>query len=254
MITDSHAHIYFDSFDLDRDAVLARAKVAGVTRMLLVGTNVGTSQQCFELARDSSGIFPTAGIHPHDASESDAAARATIEALCRRAECVAVGETGLDYFKNFSPRDAQLDNFRWHLRLALALDKPVVVHCREAHEDTLALLREHRGVRGVMHCYTYGLEELAPYLELGLYISYSGVVTFPKNEANRAAARATPLDRLLVETDCPFLAPQGQRGRRNEPAYCKEVLERLSVVRGLAWEELARITSDNATRLFRLPE
>jgi TatD DNase family protein len=253
VITDSHAHIYFDSFDADRDAVLARAREAGVTRMLLVGTNVGTSKQCFELARGAEGVFPTAGIHPHDASESDASARAAIEALCRRAECVAVGETGLDYFKNFSPRDAQLDNFRWHLRLALELDKPVVVHCRDAHEDTLALLREHRGVRGVMHCYTYGPEELGPYLELGFFISYSGVVTFPKNEANRAAAMATPLERLLVETDCPFLAPQRRRGARNEPAYCREVLERLAQLRGLELEALARITSDNASRLFALP-
>lgn len=254
MITDSHAHIYFDSFDADRDAMLARAREAGVTRMLLVGTNVETSLQCFELARGASGVFPTAGIHPHDASGSIASARAQIEALCRRPECVAVGETGLDFFKNFSPRDAQLDNFRWHLRLALELDKPIVVHCREAHDDVVALLREHRGVRGVMHCYSYGPDELAPYLELGLYISFSGVVTFPKNELNRAAALATPLERLLVETDCPFLAPQRRRGTRNEPAYCREVLERLCEVRGMQLDELARITSANATRLFDLPD
>jgi len=253
VITDSHAHIYFDSFDSDREAVLVRAREAGVTRMLLVGTNVQTSQQCFELAHDAPGVFPTAGIHPHDASEADDAARAQIEALCRRPDCVAVGETGLDYFKQFSPRDAQLENFRWHLRLALELDKPVIVHCREAHDDVVAVLREHSGVRGVMHCYTYGAEELAPYLELGFYISFSGVVTFPKNEANRAAARATPIDRLLVETDCPFLAPQGKRGSRNEPAFCREVLTRVAEVRGASVDELARATSDNATRLFRLP-
>jgi TatD DNase family protein len=253
VITDSHAHIYFDSFDTDREAVLARAREAGVTRMLLVGTNVATSRQCFELARGAAGVFPTAGIHPHDAADADDAARAEIEAFCRRPECVAVGETGLDYFKNFSPRAAQLANFRWHLELARELDKPVIVHCREAHEDTLALLREFADVRGVMHCYTYGPDELPPYLELGFYISYSGVVTFPKNEANRAAARATPLERLLVETDCPFLAPQHRRGGRNEPAYCREVLERIALARGLPLEELARITSDNATRLFRLP-
>ncbi len=253
MITDSHAHIYFDSFDSDREAVLARAREAGVTRMLLVGTNVSTSEQCFELARGAAGVFPTAGIHPHDAAEADDAARARIAELCRRDECVAVGETGLDWFKNFSPRAEQLANFRWHLELALELDKPVIVHCREAHEDVLELLREHRGVRGVMHCYTYGPEELAPYLELGLFISYSGVVTFPKNEANRAAALATPLERLLVETDCPFLAPQSRRGSRNEPAYCREVLAQLARLRGVELDELARITSDNATRLFALP-
>ena len=253
MITDSHAHIYFDSFDADRDAVLARARAAGVTRMLLVGTNVSTSTQCFEFAASGKGIFPRAGIHPHDASDATSEARAAIEGLCRRAECVGVGETGLDYFKEYSPRAAQQDSFRWHLALARELDKPVIVHCREAHDDVVALLREFRGVRGVMHCYTYGEAELAPYLELGFYISFSGVVTYPKNEVNRAAARAVPLERLLVETDCPFLAPQGKRGSRNEPAFVRDVLAHIAQVRGTALEDLARITSDNATRLFALP-
>lgn len=254
MITDSHAHIYFDNFDADRDEVVARARAAGVTRMLLVGTNVETSRQCFAIAEQLDGVFPTAGMHPHDASDSTPLARTEIESLCRRADCVAVGETGLDAFKNFSPREAQLDNFRWHLRLALELDKPIIVHCRDAHDDVVALLREHRGVRGVMHCYTYGAAELPPYLELGFFISFSGVVTYPKNEDNRAAARAVPAERLLVETDCPFLAPQGKRGARNEPAMCRDVLARVAEVRGTTLEELARITSDNATRLFRLPK
>ena len=253
MITDSHAHIYYDSFDADREEVLARARAAGVTRMVLVGTNVETSRQCFEIASKTAGIFPTAGIHPHDSSESTAAVRTEIEHLCRRPDCVAVGETGLDFFKNFSPRDAQLDNFRWHLQLARELAKPIIVHCRDAHEDVVALLREHRGVRGVMHCYTYGEAELAPYLELDFYISFSGVVTYPKNEPNRAAARAVPADRLLVETDCPYLAPQGKRGSRNEPALVREVLAKVAEVRGESLDELARITSDNAARLFGIP-
>lgn len=253
MITDSHAHLYFDSFDADRAGTVERARAAGVTRMVMVGTNVETSRQCFEIAARNAGVFPTAGVHPHDASECDAAARAEIERLARLRECVAVGETGLDYFKQYSPREAQLACFRWQLALARELDKPAIVHCRDAHDDTVALLREHRGVRGVMHCYTYGESELAPYLELGLYISFSGVVTYAKNDANRAAARAVPADRLLVETDCPFLAPQDRRGARNEPAYCREVLAKVAEVRGATLEELARITSDNATRLFALP-
>jgi TatD DNase family protein len=172
--------------------------------------------------------------------------------LCREDACVAVGETGLDYFKNFSPRDAQLDNFRWQLGLARELDKPVVVHCRDAHDDVVKLLSEHRGIRGVMHCYTFGPDELPPYLELGFYISFSGVVTYPKNLANQAAARAVPQQRLLVETDCPYLAPEGRRGQRNEPAFVRTVLEKVAELRGAPLDELARATSANAARLFDL--
>jgi TatD DNase family protein len=253
VITDSHAHVYFERFDADRDEVFARAREAGVTRMVMVGTTVETSRRCFELAAERPGVvFPTAGIHPHDAAEATPEVRRRLEELARREDCVAVGETGLDWFKNLSPREAQLEVFRWQLGLARELGKPVVVHCRDAHDDVVALLREHRGVRGVMHCYTYGEAELEPYLELGMYVSFSGVVTYPKNEANRAAARAVPRERLLVETDCPFLAPQGKRGQRNEPALIREVIAKVADARGESFDELARVTSENAARLFGL--
>lgn len=251
MITDTHAHVTWESFDPDRDEVFARARAAGVSRIVLVGTELTSSRAAFELARGRAGIHPTAGIHPHDAQHADAAARAEIEALCRRPECVAVGETGLDWFKQYSPRAAQIESFRWQLALARELDKPVIVHCRDAHEDVLALLREARGVRGVMHCWTMGAAELSGYLELGLYISFSGVVTYARNASNREAASAVPADRLLVETDCPFLSPQGRRGQRNEPAFVREVLSEIARVRGEALEDLARSTSANAERLFR---
>jgi len=254
VITDTHAHVFWSDFDADRALVLERARAAGVSRMIVVGTNPLTSRQAFELCAGEAGLFPTAGIHPHDSALEPEAARAQIAELCRLPACVAVGETGLDWFKNFAPREAQISNFRWHLELAGSLGLPIVVHCREAHEDTLALLREFRGVRGVMHCYTMGVRELEPYLELGLYISFSGVVTFPRNVDNRAAARAVPQDRLLVETDCPFLAPQGQRGRRNEPALVRTVLEHIAAQRGVELVELAQATSRNASRLFGLRE
>jgi TatD DNase family protein len=254
LITDSHAHVFWKSFDADRRAVLERARDAGVSRMIVVGTDVTSSRSAFELCAGEDGLFPTAGIHPHDARESSDAARAEIDALCRRPECVAVGETGLDYFKEYSPRRDQRANFRWHLDLARELDKPVVVHCRDAHEDTVELLHEFPGVRGVMHCYTMGPNELPPYLETGFYVSFSGVVTYPANDENRAAARLVPEDRLLVETDCPFLAPQGHRGRRNEPALVREVLAELARVRGAGLEALAAATSANAARLFALDE
>ena len=253
MITDTHAHLFWDSFEGDRADVLERAAEAGVGRMIVVGTDVATSRACFELCARHENLWPTAGIHPHDASDSDADARASIEELCARPDCVAVGETGLDWFKEYSPREAQLDNFHWHLDLARRLDKPVIVHCRDAHPDAAEAIAAHPGVRGVMHCYTMGAEELPRYLELGLHISFSGVVTFPRNEANREAAAAVPADRLLVETDCPFLAPQGHRGKRNEPALVERVLACVAEVRGADPGELARLTSANAARLFGLP-
>ena len=252
MITDTHAHIFWESFDEDRAKVVERARAGGVDRIVVVGTDLPSSRSAFELCEGEAGLYPTSGVHPHDAAGSTEEVRAEIEALCRREDCVAVGETGLDYFKEYSPREAQLDNFRWHLELGQELDKPVVVHSRDAHEDTVELIREAHGARGVMHCYTMGVEELPPYLEAGFYISFSGVVTFKKNEANRAAAREVPLDRLLVETDCPFLAPQGHRGKRNEPALVRVVLECIAAERGLPVEELAAITSANAERLFAL--
>ena len=259
MITDSHAHLYWKSFDSDRSEVLARAREAGVGRLVVVGTDLLTSRAAFELAASEWNVFPTAGIHPHDAkgtagpSGDPSDTRRGIEELCRRPECVAVGETGLDFFKEYSPRPDQLESFAWHLELARTLDKPVVIHCRDAHEATARLIGEFAGVRGVMHCYTFGPNELEPYLEAGLYISFSGVVTYPKNDANRAAAALVPSNRLLVETDCPYLAPQPMRGKRNEPAYVTEVVRTLSEVRGDPFEVVARQTNDNAAALFDLP-
>lgn len=252
MITDTHVHVFWETFDGDRDEVLARARAAGVERMVVVGTDLETSRAAFELCAERPGLYPTAGVHPHDAAGAGVTVLREIERLCRRDECVAVGETGLDLFKEYSPRARQMENFRWHLDLARRIDKPVVVHCRDAHVDTARLLAEFPGARGVMHCYTMGPDELRPYLDAGFCISFSGVVTFPRNEANRLAAKAVPSDRLLVETDCPFLAPQGQRGKRNEPAFVTGVLETLAAVRGEPFEELARSTSVNADTLFGL--
>lgn len=252
MITDTHAHLFGERFDTDREDVIARAQRAGVTRIIVVGTDVASSRAAFELCAGRAGLYPTAGIHPHDAVASDAQARAEIARLCRLPECVAVGETGLDWYRNLAPREAQIENFRWHARLAIELGKPLVVHCRDAHEDTLALLREHRGVRGVMHCYSLGAAELPHYLELGMVISFSGVVTYPKNLALREAARIAPLDSIVFETDCPYLAPETARGKRNEPAFVRDIVENVARLRGMDPPDLARASSTNAARLFAL--
>ena len=253
MITDTHSHLFWNRFDDDRDEVIARAKAAGVERMLVVGTTLETSRSSFELAAMHDGLFPTAGVHPHDVEEPWDAVREEIAALCAREECVAVGETGLDYFRDYSPHEAQRDWFRWHLELATKLDKPVIVHCREANEDTVRILSEYPDVRGVMHCYVMGEKQLGPYLEMGFYISFSGVVTYPKNDDNRAAAAAVPADRILVETDCPFLAPQPMRGKRNEPSFVTATLDAVATVRGEEPASLALQTSRNAASLFGLP-
>jgi TatD DNase family protein len=254
MITDSHAHVFWRSFDDDRAEVLERARAFGVERMVVVGTDVVTSRAAFEVAAGEPGLFPTAGIHPHDALGAGPAEREAIEELCLRPECVGVGETGLDFFKELSPRREQIESFYWHLDLARRLAKPVVVHCRDAADETARILREFQGVRGMMHCYTFGPAELEPFLSCGFFISFSGVVTYPRNEANRAAARAVPEDRLLVETDCPYLAPQARRGERNEPAFVVDVLAELARVRETPFERLAAGTSSNAARLFGLDD
>lgn len=253
IVTDTHCHLFWPDFDGDLHTVLERARSRNVRRMLVVGTTLASSRAALEMATAHEGLFATAGVHPHDAPDMDAETRGAIETLCRRPDCHGVGETGLDHFKGYSAPGVQLESFGWHLELARRLDKPVVVHCRDAHEATLSALSAVPGVRGVMHCYSMGAEELPGYLDLGFHISFSGVVTYPKNTRNREAARAVPKDRLLVETDAPFLSPQGQRGRRNEPASARDVLDLLARERGESAEELAWQTSTNAALLFGLP-
>ena len=252
-VTDSHCHVWWDQFDEDRDLVLQRARAAGVERMVVVGTDVETSQAALELAADDAELFGTAGLHPHDAGKFTEATRRALEELCQREDCVAVGETGLDWFKEWAPRDAQLSSFRWHLELARSLDKPVIIHSREAHEDTLELVQACRGVRGVMHCFVMGPEELPHYVDAGLHISFSGIVTFKGSASNQEAARLCPEELLLVETDAPFLAPVPHRGKRNEPAFCAETLRFVADLRGVSVDHLSRVTSANAARLFGLP-
>ncbi|MEM9382872.1 MAG: TatD family hydrolase [Planctomycetota bacterium] len=252
-VVDSHCHVWWDRFDGDRDATLARARASGVDRMIVVGTTPETSRASLELAAREEGLFGTAGLHPHDAAAFGPEVQDELEALCAREDCVAVGETGLDWFKEWAPREDQLASFRWHLDLARRLAKPVVIHSRDAHEDTARLVAEAPGVTGVMHCFVMGPAELDVYVDAGLYISFSGIVTFPASGENQEAARRCPADRLLVETDAPFLAPVPHRGKRNEPAFCADTLRFVAELRGESVEDVAARTSANAERLFGLP-
>jgi TatD DNase family protein len=251
---DTHAHLHFPEFAGDLDAVLERARQAGVSRFLTIGTDVATSRAAVALAAREPDVWASVGIHPHDSASADDAALLEIERLASAPRVVAIGETGLDFFRDLAPHDAQERAFRAQLALARRVHKPVVVHCRNAHEETLALLASE-GVRetgGIMHCFSGDVGIARRCLDLGLFLSLAGPVTYPKPGALPEVARMVPADRLVVETDCPFLPPQGFRGKRNEPAHLAITAARVAELRGEPLAELAARMSENARALFRL--
>jgi TatD DNase family protein len=251
---DTHAHLHFPDFAEDLPAVLERARAAGVRRFVTIGTDVETSAAALALAEREPGVWASAGIHPHDAAAADEAAVAEIERLAGHPRAVAIGEIGLDFFRNLSPRPAQERTFRRLLDLAGRLGKPVLVHCREAHAETLAILDEARvgEVGGIMHCFSGDVAIARRCLDLGLTNSLAGPVTYPNARALPEVARFVPADRLVLETDCPYLPPQGHRGRRNEPAYLALTAARVAALRGEPLDALAARLSDNARRLLRV--
>jgi len=251
-LVDSHCHLDDRQFDADRDEVIARARAAGVERMMAIGTGGGPPdlEAGLRLARRYSFIYATVGVHPHDAVKATPETFAAMETLAADAQVLAIGEIGLDYHYDFSPRDVQREVFVTQLRLAERAGKPIVIHTREAWDDTLSLLREHWPGGGIMHCFSGGPAEARQALDLGFYLSFGGVLTFPKAELLREAARLTPEDRLLVETDAPYLAPVPRRGKRNEPAFVVETVRRLAEVRGMAPEDIADVTTRNFERLM----
>ena len=251
---DTHAHLHFPEFAGDLDAVLARARAAGVRRMVTIGTDVVTSRAAAALAAREPDVWAAVGIHPHEAADADEAALTEIERLASAPRVVAIGETGLDFFRDRSPREAQTRAFTAQVAMARRLGKPVLVHCRDAHAETLALLAAdgplERG--GIMHCFSGDVALARRCIELGLLVSLAGPVTYPKPGALPDVARAIPADRLVVETDCPFLPPQPYRGKRNEPAYLAITAARVAELRGEPLADLAGRMSENARALFRL--
>jgi len=248
-LIDSHAHLDFPQFDTDREAVIARAREAGLAAILNVGADLPSSRAAVALAEQYDFIYAAVGVHPHDARTVTPAVLDELRALARHPKVVAVGEIGLDYYRDLSPRPVQRQVFADQLALATELALPVVIHSREAYDDVLAALRGWQGA-GVIHSYSAGLERLEEVLALGFFASISGPVTFRRAHRLRAVAAAVPLERLLVETDCPYLTPVPYRGRRNEPAYVRYVAEAVARARGISDEALARATADNARRLF----
>jgi TatD DNase family protein len=255
MFIDSHAHIDGREFDADRDAVIERAQAAGVSAILNVGTgdpHSGALERAVELGQRHENIYTALGTHPHDARLYDESAEEKIRNLIKSERVIAWGEIGLDFHYDNSPRDVQLEVFKRQLRAARECDLPVVIHTREAEAETIEILKSEYDGRGIFHCFSGSLELAQNALELDFLISFSGIVTFKKAEELRAVAKQVPLDRLLIETDCPYLAPIPYRGKRNEPAYVVEVARCLAGIHDISIEHMAQQTSDNFRRFFRL--
>ncbi len=252
-LVDSHAHIDSKTFNNELDQVIKRAAEKGVTHILTVGCDLESSRSSVELALRYPNVYASVGIHPHDA---DTINKDVIEELTRMIETVdkvvAIGETGLDFYRDHSPRDKQRESFRQHIQLAKATGKPLIIHDRDAHDEVIQIMQEENAaaVGGVLHCFSGDLTMARACIEMGFYISFAGPLTYPKNEPLRDIARALPIDVMLVETDCPYLSPQQWRGKRNEPAYVHATAEKLAEIKGLTLEDVARITSLNAWRLF----
>ena len=258
MFIDSHAHIDGDEFDADRKEVIERAQAAGVSFILNVGTgdpHSGAFERAVELGKTHESVYTAIGTHPHDARLYDDAAEEKIKNLINNEHVIAWGEIGLDFHYDNSPRDVQIDVFKRQLRAAHECDLPVVIHTREAETETIEILQsEYKGAhrRGVFHCFSGSRELAERAIDIGFMISFSGIVTFKKAEELREVARQVPLDRLLIETDCPYLTPIPYRGKRNEPAYVVEVARCLAGLHGVDIEEIGRITSENFNRFFGL--
>jgi TatD DNase family protein len=254
MFVDSHCHLDDKRFADDLDAVLDRAAVAGVTRILTIGTGDGPPEidRAVRLADRYPQVYASIGVHPHDASKVTAQTYDDLRALATHPKVVAFGEIGLDYHYDFSPREIQREVFGEQLKLARAVDLPITIHTREAWDDTMSILRENWSGQGVMHCFTGDPAQAQEALGMGFHLSYGGVVTFKTAENVRESARITPPDRLLIETDAPYLAPIPYRGKRNEPSMMIETARKLAEVRGTTPEAIASLTTANFEQLCLL--
>ena len=262
MLIDSHAHIDLPAFDADREQVLVRARQQGVRAVINVGLDLESSRVSLETARSHEDVFSTVGFHPHEAAKvSDDALKALAE-LAQDDKVVAVGETGLDFYRNLAFRSHQLEAFKKQLDLAAELKLPVIIHCRQAHREVFKVLSQWvkatlssvgRLRRGVIHCFSGDIEEALGYIEIGFYISLAGSVTYPLAAELVQVAREVPLDKLLLETDAPFLPPQAYRGKRNEPSYVALTAEKVAQVRGISRGEVAEAAAKNTINLFGLP-
>ncbi len=255
MLIDSHAHIQFEDFQDDIPGVLKRAKDAGVGCMINVGTGVESSRQVVDLASKNPNLFAAVGIHPHDVGGMTDEDLQSIKEIARDEKVVAIGEVGLDFHYEHSPREVQLTRLRDFVRLAHEVKLPLIIHCRDAFEDCFKILDEEDGWKrgGVFHCYTGDLETAKKILKKGFYVSFSGIVTFKKSTELQNVARNLPRDRFLIETDCPFLTPEPYRGKKNEPAYVRLVAQKMAELKNVSLGDIERISARNTKELFGLP-
>lgn len=254
-LIDSHAHLWYDRFENDRPQMIDRARAGGVVAFVTVATDATTTNACFALAETATDVFPTAGVHPNDAGRATGDDWRVIETRAAEARCVAIGETGMDFYRDDTAHDVQRAAFARQVALAQRVDKPVIIHCREAFDSTYEIVAQAAAagpVRGVMHCFSGGVPEAERAVALGLHISFAGPVTYKKNDALRATLRAIPRDRILIETDCPFLPPEGRRGQRNEPAFLPAIVATIASTLGSSPDDIAELTTRNAISLFRL--
>jgi len=252
MLTDTHCHLYYQDLRNDIPAVLNRAAKLGVNRFICVGTNIQDSRKCLELANAHEKIYATAGVHPHDAKDTPKDYLDQICDLLKFDKMIAAGEMGLDYYRNISEPEIQNRVFREQMELAQSLRKPVIFHNRDADADMLKVLSDFPNVTGVAHCFSSNLETAKAFLDMGYYISFAGNLTF-KNSHLPEVAKGLPLDRILVETDSPYLSPVPYRGKPNEPGRTRFVAEKLAEIHNVSLDVIAKKTSENATALFNLP-
>jgi len=258
MLIDTHTHIADPEFDEDRDAVIERALAVGVKKMVIIGTDLASSKRALALAEKHPFLWATVGLHPHDAKDMDEPLLKKLDTLAEHPKVVGWGEVGLDFFYQHSTREAQEKAFVMQIRAAKRRGLPLVIHTRDAWPETFDIfkaenIQEHAAQHGVvLHCFTGDAEIAKRGLQFGCYLSFSGIMTFPKAKAVQEAATAATLERIVIETDAPYLAPQGFRGKRNEPAYVRKIAEDLARLKNIPFEALAKATSENAERLFNL--
>lgn len=254
MLIDTHAHLQDKSLKPDLEGVLKRAHEAGVRKIICIGYDYTTSVEAVELARRYEGVYAVVGIHPHDAKTLDEKVLQNLYKLAKEPEVVAVGEIGLDYYRNLSPKEKQKEAFIAQIKLAEEIGKPVVIHDRDAHQDIMDIIKQEKAGKygGVMHCYSGHLPMAIELMKAGFYISFAGPVTFNNARKTQEVAANIPLDRILIETDCPYLAPEPMRGKQNEPAYVSYIARKIAEIRRKEMDEIAYITSRNAEKIFNL--
>jgi TatD DNase family protein len=252
MLIDSHAHLEMKEFDGDRNEVIERAKLAGVDFIVSVGTNLQLSRKAATLASQYENIYASIGIHPHDVEKIGNKTYDGLKELARLKKVVAYGEIGLDFFRNISPHAQQIERFGEQLQLAKELQLPVIIHDRDAHVQSLNMVKSSGIHRGVFHCFSGDYEMAKQCLDWGFYVSITGVVTFNKSKTIQDIVKKLPLSSLLLETDCPYLTPNPYRGKRNEPAYIVQTAKKVAEIKGISWEEVAAVTAQNTLNLFHI--